>query len=312
MIRNRSKLFLPLLAGTLALGACDNAADSGASGLSIRLVDAPGDLAEAHVQITEVYLQRESESDSTAGRLPLVESSNTYYDLLTLSGGKFAELVQNAVVPAGTYSSLRIRVGEAYVVTRDGEVYATDGAQLPAGLVRTGELQRTRGKASGYQVRFPAPGLTVDGDTRILALDFDVNRSFGHVAGRSGRFIMNPQFTATQVTLAGGISGTVAASGVVLPACGGAATDLTHFVATATGPAGVTTAKAAADGTYAMPFVAPDSYTMGVAPVGYANGDTLTFAATPAPASVALASGQKATVDYTVTAAACKAAPAAG
>lgn len=305
----RSKLCLPLLAA-LALAACDNAADSGAGRLSIRLVDAPGDLAEAHVQISEIYLQGAAESDSTAGRLQLAGSSNTYYDLLTLSGGNFAPLVQGATVPAGTYSSLRIKVGEAYVVTKDGDVYATASAQLPAGLTAAGDLQRTRGKASGYQIKFAAPGLTVSGETQILALDFDVNRSFGHVAGNSGKFVMNPQFTATQVTLAGGIRGSVAATGVTFPACGGAATDLTHFVATAASAGGTLTANATADGTYAMPYVAPDSYTMGVAPVGYANGDTLTFVASANPASTAVASGQTATVDYTMTAADCKVKPA--
>ncbi len=312
MIATRNKLLLPLLALPLALAACSDVAGNGASGLSIRLVDAPGDLAEARVQITEVYLQRASESDSTSGRLQLAGPSDIYHDLLTLTGGNFAELVNDAVVPAGTYSLLRIKIGEAYVVTRDGKVYATANAAIPDSLVskRAGDLQRTRGKASGYQVKFAAPGFTVDGDAQILALDFDVNRSFGHVAGNSGRFIMNPQFIATQVTLAAAISGTVTATGITFPSCGGAATDLTHFVVTAASATNTLTAKASADGKYALPYVTPDSYTMGMAPVGYANGDTLTFAATPTPASVALASGQKATVDYTVSTANCKVTPA--
>lgn len=305
MIGKRTRLLGSVLAGALALAACDSGSESNSGRVSIRLVDAPGDFKEVRVQIREVYLQRTSESDSTAGRLPLQADTATYYDLLALVGGNAASLVQNAVVPAGTYGALRIRVGDAYVITKDNKVYATQGAVLPAGLVATGRVNTTRGKSSGYQVRFPGSGLVVDGESTIAVLDFDVARSFGHVAGNSGQLILNPQFTVTEVALSGGISGAVTVSGAVFPTCGGAATDVTHFVATATGPSTLS-AKAGADARYSMPFVAPGTYTMGVAPVGYANGDTLTFTATPSVPSVALASGGRATVDYNVTAVACK------
>lgn len=307
-----TRILLPFLAAA-ALGACDGGTDSGSSRISVRLVDAPGDFKEVKVQITELYLQRESESDSTAGRLTLATDTATYFDLLTLVGGAAADLVKDAVIPAGTYSQLRVRVGDAYVVTRDGKVYATPGARLPAGMTATGTVNLTSGKsrASGYKIRFPAPGLTVDGDSKVLALDFDVARSFGHVAGKSGQVILNPQFTVTQVQLSGGISGLVTpAAGVTFPACGGAATDVTHFTATATGPATLS-AKAQADSRYKMPFVTPGTYAMGVAPVSYANGDSLMIAATPSVPSATLATGQNVVVDYSVTGITCKAKPAA-
>lgn len=305
MIGTRGRVLGSVLAGALVLAACDSGAGSDAGRVSIRLVDAPGDFEEVRVQIREVYLQRSSESDSTGGRLPLAVDTTNYFSLLELTGGKSAQLVTDAVVPAGTYSALRIRVGDAYVVTTDGKVYATTGAQLPAGMTATGRINLTRGKSSGYQVSFANGGLVVDGDSKIAALDFDVARSFGHVAGKSGQLILNPQFTVTQVALSGGISGTVAVSGATFPSCGGAATDVTHFVATATGPTTLS-AKAGADARYSLPFVAPGTYAMGVAPVGYTNGDTLTFTATPSQPSLTLTSGQRATVDYNVTAVTCK------
>ena len=304
--------FLLFLFAAAALGACDGGTDSGSSRVSIRLVDAPGDFKEVKVQVTELYLQRESESDSTAGRLTLATDTSTYFDLLALVGGAGADLVTEAVIPAGTYSQLRVRVGDAYVVTRDGRVYATPGARLPAGMTATGTINLTSGKsrASGYKIRFPGPGLTVDGDSKLVALDFDVARSFGHVAGKSGQLILNPQFTVTQVQLSGGISGLVTpAAGVTFPACGGAATDVTHFTATATGPTTIS-AKAQADSRYKMAYVAPGTYTMGVAPVGYANGDSLTIVATPSVPSATLASGQNVVVDYSVTGITCKVKPA--
>jgi hypothetical protein len=306
---NRIKYVLPILAA-VALGACDGSTGTDGARVSIRLVDAPGDFKEVRVQIADLYLQRSSETDSLGGRLPLNRDSLTYYDLLALTNGNAAELVKDATIPAGTYSVLRVRVGEAYVVTRDGKVYATAGAVLPAGLTRFGTIQLTNGKSSGYRVRFPGEGLKVESETRVVALDFDVARSFGHVAGRSGQIVLNPQFTVTSVALSGGISGTVTpVAGLVFPACGGAPTDVTHFVATATGPATLS-AKAGTDGRYTMPYVTPGSYAMGVAAVGYANGDTLTFAAAPTPASATLASGQTTRVDYSLTTASCKVKPA--
>ncbi|HLL83141.1 MAG TPA: DUF4382 domain-containing protein [Longimicrobium sp.] len=306
-----TRFLLPLLAAA-ALGACDGGTDSGSSRVSIRLVDAPGDFKEVKVQITELYLQGGAESDSTSGRLTLATDTTTYFDLLTLVGGAGADLVKDAVIPAGTYSQLRVRVGDAYVVTRDGKVYATQGARLPAGMTATGTINLTSGKsrASGYKIRFPGSGLTVDGDSRIVALDFDVARSFGHVAGRSGQIILNPQFTVSQVQLSGGISGLVTpAAGVAFPACGGAATDVTHFTATATGPTTLS-ARAQADSRYKMAYVSPGTYAMGVAPVGYANGDSLMIAATPSVPNLTLASGQNAVVDYSVTGITCKVKPA--
>jgi Domain of unknown function (DUF4382) len=309
MTSKNARLLLPLLAGSLLLGACSS--DSGGTGassgkVSVRLVDAPGDLKEARVQIQQIYLQGASESDSTAGRLQLGGSSDTYYDLLTLGSGSFADLVKDAVVPAGTYSSLRIVIGDAYVVTRDGKVYATPGATLPAGVTATGNLLRTRGKSSGYQVQFTGGGLTVSGDTKLVVLDFDVANSFGHVAGNSGSYVLNPHFTVTQASLTGSISGTVSANRVTFPACGGGATDLSQFTATASSGATLLAARAGTDGKFAFPYAAAGTYTMGMAPVAYANGDSLSFTATANPTSVTVASGASTTVSYTVTAAACK------
>jgi hypothetical protein len=307
MISKHGRLLRPLLAGTLVLGACEGGSTGASSGrVSVRLVDAPGDLKEARVQIQEIYLQGAGESDSTAGRLQLAGPSTTYYDLLTLGNGSFADLVKDAVVPAGTYSVMRVVIGDAYVITRDGKVYATAGATLPAGLSATGELQRTRGKSSGYQAQFADGGLKVDGDSRILVLDFDVANSFGHVAGNSGKFVMNPHFTVTQASLSGSIRGTVTATGVTFPACGGAATDITHFTATATSGSTALAARAASDGTFAFAYAPPATYTMGVAPVAYANGDSLTFTGAANPATATVASSGTTTVNYTVTAAACK------
>lgn len=311
--RNRT-LVLPLLAGTLLLGACEASTGSlepGEASLSVKLTDAPGDLKEARVKLSKVVLQGTQTGDSTSSRQEFAVSSAEWIDLLTLSGGKLKDLVSGAAVQPGTYTQLRLVVDGAYVVTRDGKVYATSGAQLPSGLTATGELVCPSCSQSGFKVKFPG-GITVQ-DATTLVVDFDVNQSFGHEAGKSGKFILKPVLIGTRggsTTPLGSIGGTVAlAQGVTIPACGGQATlDLTRFVPTAT-DAGTSTTKTGttqANGAYTIGAVPAGTYAMGVDRVGFANGDTLSFTATATPSAVTVASGAAAASNYSVTAATCK------
>ena len=301
-----SRLVLGTLAA-MALAACDGGGTgSGGSRLTIRLTDAPGDLDEAWVKVEEVYLQA-NEGEGQGGRVVLADSATDWIDLTTLSGGAFATLVNGVPVPAGTYSQLRLVVCDAYVVTKSGDVYATPGATLPAGVTADGELKAPSACQSGFKVKLPGGGVTVENESTILSVDFDVSQSFGHQAGNSGKWVMHPVMTATAVGFSGAIQGTVAVgAGVTLPTCGGAAVDVTKFVPLATAGVDSVSAVVSAQGQYRM-AVSPNTYTMGHIPVvSYTNGDSLTFAATAAPAQVAVASGATQTANYTITAATCK------
>lgn len=297
---------LPLL-GLLALAACDGGTGgSGDARVSIRLTDAPGDLAEAWVKVDRIYLQGDG------GRTDLLAEQTAWVDLLTLSGGRTAELVNGQVVPAGRYGELRFVVCEAYVVTAEGDVYASDDAELPAGVEADGELHMPSACSSGFKVKFPADSAVVlESESTILTVDFDVSQSFGHQAGNSGRWVMHPVIHATAVGFAGGIAGTVSvAQGVALPTCGGAPVAVTAFVPEATLGSDVFTSAVGADGRYRI-TVAPGTYAMGYAPaLSFANGDSLMVTATPTPASVTVASGATATADYSITALTCKPKPA--
>lgn len=313
MVTRYGRLLLPLLAGTLVLGACESS--SGLTGgdsarLTIQLTDAPGDLKEARVKISKVILQGTVAGDSTASRQEFTPATSEYIDLLKLAGGKFQDLVSGVTVPPGTYTQLRLVVSDAYVVTSDNRVFATSGAQLPAGTSSAGELKCPGCGQSGFKVNFPG-GIAVDAGSNTLLVDFDVKQSFGHEAGKSGKFILKPVLIGIKKSsgaTTGTISGTVSlAQGVALPACGGqAALDLTRFVPTATTGTTVRTGATTAAGAYTVANLTPGSYTLGTDRVGFANGDTLTFAATPTPATVAVAAGQNATASYSVTAATCK------
>jgi len=302
----KRSILLPLAA--LVLAACsDSTGGNGPALVSIRLHDAPGDLKEAWVKVDRIYLQGSSSADSTSGRVDLLTTPTGWLNLTQLTGSNFATLVNGAQVPPGTYSQLRFVVCEAYVVTRTGAVYATSGAALPAGVSATGSLQVPSGCSSGLKVKLPGGAVSLESGAQILSVDFDVSQSFGHQAGGSGKWVMHPVMTATEIGFSASISGTVAlATGVTLPTCGGAAVAITQFVPRAV--AGVDSISGAVQpaGTYAM-TVAPGTWTMTYAPAySFTNGDSLMVAATPSLATATVAGGQSATVDYSITSATCK------
>jgi hypothetical protein len=308
MNASNGRLALSLFA-VLAMAACGDGgtAGNGTSRVSIRLTDAPGDLAQAWVKIDEIYLKGNADS-ARDNRVSLLSTPTGWVDLLTLSGGRTSELVNGATVPAGRYSEMRFVVCEGYVVTNDGDVFATRDAELPAGVKATGTLHMPSACSSGFKVKFPADStVNLQSESTILTVDFDVSQSFGHQAGNSGRWVMHPVMHATAVGYAGGIGGAVTlAQGVALPACGGAAVGLGAFVPQAT--AGTTTysSTVGTDGRYRI-TVPAGTFTMGYAPaLSFANGDSLMVTATPSAASATVASGGSATVDYSVTAATCK------
>jgi hypothetical protein len=298
-MRNRKATFAALMAGALALGACDGGSTgSKTANVSLRLFDAPGDLTSAQVTVKEIYLQGSSSGDSLDHKVVLYSGGGTF-DLLTLSGGKTVELVKDVSIPAGTYSQMRFVITGASVTTKTGATYST----------QAGTLKCPSCAQSGLKVNLPGGAVTLEGGGNVVGVDFDVSQSFGHEAGNSGNWVMHPVITASSFTVAGNISGTVAtATGVALPTCGGAATTLTTFVPQATAGDVTRSGTTQATGAYTIAFVAPATYTLGYAQkVGFANGDTLTYTAAATPASVTVASGQNVTgANYTVTAAACK------
>jgi hypothetical protein len=304
----RSTILLPL-AAMLALGACsgDSTGGSGAPRLSIRLHDAPGDLKEAWVKVDRVYLQGTTSADSTSGRVDLLTTQTGWLNLTQLTGSSFSTLVNNATVPAGTYSQLRFVVCEAYVVTQSGQVYATSGATLPSGVTATGSLQIPSGCQSGLKVKLPNGGVTLADSSTILSVDFDVSQSFGHQAGASGKWVMHPVLTATAVGFSGTISGTVAtAAGLTLPTCGGSAVTVANFTPRAIAGSDSLSSTVSAGGTYAI-SAAPATYTMTYVPTySFTNGDSLTVAATPSVPTATVTAGSNTTVNYTINTATCK------
>jgi len=181
------------------LYGCSNSAGPGTTQLSIMLKDAPSGVTSAVVTISQIYLQGEN------GRV-ILSDQETMTDLLTLANDT-KTLVQDAVVPSGTYSQLRFGITGAYLEIQDDplcdpaqtvcstRIYATDGyptPKPPAGVLQTPGLDH-----SGLKVKLPGDALILSGDQKVLLVDFDVAESFGHEAGGSGQWVMHPVITAT-------------------------------------------------------------------------------------------------------------------
>ncbi|MDP2481073.1 MAG: DUF4382 domain-containing protein [Candidatus Palauibacterales bacterium] len=317
--RARAGILAGAVAAALALGACGQSgvtAPAGSPRVSLLLKDAPGDVTHAWVDVKEVYLQgRVSDSGaSDSGRVVLLDKETGLIDLTRLADSTM-KLADQVVVPAGTYSQLRLVLGGAVVETSTG-VYSLDGAVPPNGDVSapTGRLRCPSCQQSGLKVNLPGGALDLQTGSKVLVLDFDVTQSFGHVAGASGAWVMHPVIRTSTVETSGSIEGKVTlADSVTVPACGGSDRSIQDFVPTATATpdtSSVTEQGAVqADGSYAIDYLAPATWTMGyVEATGYDGGDTLRFTATADPATVDVTSGATASSDFTVTGAECSAA----
>lgn len=301
----RSRILFPsIIAGSIALGACDSSSGPDEGRLTIQLTDAPGDLAEAWIRVDEFILIG---NDEDTDRFELAPEEGGYVNLLELAGGQVMEIVEDAIVPAGSYTELRLVLGEAYVELEDGRIFATAGAELPAGVTADGVLKCPSCSESGFKVKFTNGGVTVDEDVAVL-IDFDVAQSFGHEAGKSGQWIMHPVLKATTNTVElGRIVGDVTlGTGIAIPTCGGTEGSFSLFRPIAVAGVDTFTAEVDATGRYRIANLLPGTYTLGSLPfTTFTSADTLSFAGTATPATVTVVEGDSVAAAYVVTQATC-------
>lgn len=305
-------LFIPVLA-VLALGACEDdpaGPGDGEGRLTIKLTDGPGDLAEAFIIVDRIRLIGVTD-EGEGETLEFDPEVTDWIDLLDLSGGQLLSLVDGEAIAAGDYSELRLILDEAYVRLKDDRVFATSGADLPDGVTAAGELKCPSCSQSGFKVKFMNGGVEIDEDENTtVILDFDVGQSFGHEAGQSGKWIMHPVLRATTNAVSfGRLTGNVTlAQNVTLPTCGGSAFALTGFVPVVTAGGETYSGVVAANGAMTFATLPPGTYPLPTtATVSFTNGDTLTLALTPTPATVTIADwGQAVTANYVITSATCQ------
>lgn len=283
------------------LVACGGGASTGT--VSLKLTDAPGDYKAAVVTISEIDLVG-------SGGTTVLSNTKVTTNLLTLANDT-ATLVENAVVPSGTYSQLRFVITGAYVeVAQSGGgsvIYATSPTYeglptvLPEGAQLGGKLQMPSFAQSGLKVDLPGGGVTVGTDSKVLLVDFDVSQSFGQQAGNSGMWVMHPVMSATEFELSGTVNVTLALKdGVTLPA----GTTLGQFSAVLTNSGGsaktVALTNPGGGSTWSASFLylMPGAYTLTFdRPASVAS-----FATDPAvPATLTVSSGQAITEAFVMT-----------
>ena len=304
----RARRALVLLAAA-ALAACSDSSTGNDTGrLSIKLTDAPGDVRAAVVTIERVYLQGSDEDGDDGSRVILRDTPVTV-DLLELRD-TIADLVEDAIVPSGTYHQLRFVISGAYIEVENADGgsswYATPGYALPAGITATAELKTPSWSASGFKVKLPGDRITIEGDQRVLLVDFDVSRSFFRELG-NGDWIARPNLEATEFVATASLAATLdVADTVSLPSINGAAVTLAGFSAVLSNALGGSETRALtdsdADGVYEADFrfLVPGSYTLDFR----APSDSIVFTTSPArPMAVTVSSGGAATRAVTITSA---------
>jgi hypothetical protein len=288
-----------------ALASCgSDSTSAGTTKVSVLLTDAPGDVKAAVVTISEIDLQG-------SGGSQILLSAPVTIDLLTLASST-APLVNDAVVPSGTYAQLRFVITGGYIEVENSDgstsIYASSNTYpgLPAGAEVVGNLQMPSLAQSGLKVNLPSGSTTLGGSAKVYLVDFNVAQSFGQAAGASGQWVMHPVIKATDFELTGGLAVQLhAGPGLTMPLVNGSPLTLADFTAVVTASDANSNSAAltdSGDGTFQalFPFLPPGSATVSfTAPAG------VTFTTTPdVPAVVSITSGQPTTSAFTLTAAA--------
>ncbi len=291
---NPLRLRMAVLAPALLL-ACSGQ-DTGK--ISVQLTDAPGDFKAAVVTITEIALVG-------SGGTIVLSNAKVTTNLLSLANDT-AKLVDQAVVPSGSYGQLRFVITGGYVEVEQPDggsvIYASSPSYegLPDGAVVGGTLKMPSYAESGLKVDLRG-GLDVGTDAKVLLVDFDVAQSFGHDAGDSGSWVMHPVMTAIQLELSGTLNVAVKlGAGVVLPGTTTLA-QLSAVLTNAGGSAETLPLTDAGGGTFAASFryLVPGDYSLDFTASGLTS-----FVMDPAvPTTVTVASGQATAASFTVTSA---------
>ena len=214
-MRNLTSL---LFAGLLALAGCDSTDPSGETSLSIVLTDLPGDVSQAVVMIEDIQLV-----GGENGPISLMTTGPWVGDLTDLEN-EFDTLVDGFAVPQGTYGQLRLIIPEACIgIETEGVTDDTDDVYVSAGATtvtcegnEVGDLQMPSLSQTGIKVVFQGP-LELLTDQMIWMVDFNVEESFGKLAGGSDPWVMSPVIHGAEFTFTGTVELTVELNGTTLP-----------------------------------------------------------------------------------------------
>ncbi|MCK7589337.1 DUF4382 domain-containing protein [Subsaxibacter sp. CAU 1640] len=207
----------------------------GTSQISVKLMDAPGDFEHVYVEVVDVMVKVNDDSDDDSGWQSLNAINTGTYDLLDLTGGVNVLLVDDFEVLAGTLNQIRLVLGDDNTVVIDGETFP----------LNTPSAQQSGLKIQVNQTLLPNVGYT-------FLLDFDVDESIV-IAGNSGNINLRPVIRANVEAVTGIISGSVLPLGV-------------QTEITATNGIDTVSSYADADGNFVLVGLTPGIYTVTVTP----------------------------------------------
>ena len=165
----------------------------GTAHISVKLVDGPGDYDQVFVNVVDVMIKMNDNSEGDNGWVSAGAIGGDY-DLLALTGGQNAVLVDDYEVLAGELSQIRLVLGDNNYVVKDGVEY---------------DLKTPSAQQSGLKLKV---NQTVEGGyLYAFVLDFDVDKSIVD-AGNSDNIILKPVLSASLEAASGIIQGVISPS----------------------------------------------------------------------------------------------------
>lgn len=182
-----------LIFTTTFFTACNDNDDDGnkTSTINVRMTDAPGDYDAVNVEVLDVMVKSDSNTDD-GGWISIGTAIPHVYNLLDLTGGVNVLLADGAVIPSGNLGQIRLILGDDNTVVKDGVTYP---------------LKTPSAQQSGLKLLVNAnlqPDFTYD-----FLLDFDVEKSIVVEAGGSGNYNLSPVIRVSTGANSGSIKGSV-------------------------------------------------------------------------------------------------------
>lgn len=197
------KLILPLLFVAFLMSCNDRESsdiNSAAPTITVRLVDEPGDFEAVNIEVIDVMIKMDDDSDDDNGWISLEANSKTL-NLLDLTGGVNEVLVDRFPIPVGNLKQMRLVLGDGNTIiikNDDNEDEEHD-------------LKTPSGQQSGLKLKVDA--VIEEGFTYDYIIDFDVEKSIV-IAGNSDNIILKPVLYVSTVVTSGIIEGMVSPSEV--------------------------------------------------------------------------------------------------
>lgn len=209
MKTNRLTWAISIILLAAVTGGCGGSGGGSNGSVSISLMDRPVDgVTELYVTISEIWIK--PNGSGPAIQLPMTQTPLTV-NLLELDDSNASVLVNEAVVDAGSYNWIEMRIEdsditESYAMTVAGGMVPVD-VDVPSDKIRL---------VSGFDVE---PNQAV----RIL-FDWDVRKGLTEAVGRQ-TYVLRPAFRVLDIDEYGAVSGTIAADTISLDATCSAVAD---------------------------------------------------------------------------------------